>query len=324
MAEIQKPSDQNRPDDSKAGKLDALNPERGVSNADVGKAEKQRVNKFTTFGQMTTVNDSDCLDEARARQSALDNPLTIDFGDGNSVTSEGFKNAPDHVIAGNPFTDSLEFIKKTGEKIWHPDSEHPDIRMNYIADLEAFQATGLAKYGIDPLIIAATIRNEIVFREAIDGLQDELVQKHPMITAHIDGHRGWSVGDIQMRRSHMEMLINASDVHKQPLYPQLATLRGKDFESYVPSRGEGAALVGAYFQDVASRLDKGRIPTPWYDKAHTQQVAETMLNLWKTGKPVDRTEALIRSFNPGEGARHVEHVREQMKQIRSGPAKLFE
>lgn len=322
MAEIQKPSDQNRPDDSEAGKPDSLNPDRSVSGADVGKAEKQRVNKFITFGQMTTIRDGDSLDEARARQSALDNPFTIDFGDGSAETSQGKQS--DEVIAGNPFTDGLNTAKKEAEKLWHPDREHPDLRMNYMADLEAFQATGLAKYGIDPLIIAATIRNEVVFREHADNVQDEMVQKIPGVAAWLDKGHDWSVGDIQMRRSHMEMLINASDAQGKPQFPQLASLRGKDFTTYVPSRSEGAALVGAYFQDVAHRLDEGKTPTPWYDKAHAQQVAETMLSLWRSGKAEARTDSLIRSFNPGEGAKHVEHVREQMEQIRNGPAKLFE
>lgn len=324
MAEIQKPSDQSRPDDSKAGKLDSLNPDRSVSGADVDKAEKKRVNKFTTFGQMTTVNDGDSLDEARSRQSALDNPFTIDYGDGTSENSVGKQYSTDEVVAGNPFIDGMNAAKKEAEKLWHPDLEHPDIRMNYIADLEAFQTTGLAKYGIDPLIISGTIRNEIAFREHADNIQDAMVHKHPVVAAWLDKEHNWSVGDIQMRRSHMEMLVNASDVHGTPLFPQLTSLKGKDFSAYVPTRAEGAALVGAYFQDVAHRLEKGEVPTPWYDKAHAEQVAETMLRLWRTRKPEARTDALIRSFNPGEGAKHVEQVREQMKHIRNGPAKLFE
>lgn len=323
MAEIQKPSDQNRPDDSRAGKPDSLHPDRSVSGTDVGKAEKQRTTKFTTFGQMTTINDGESLVEARARQSALDNPLTIDFGDGTAVTSDGIQDAHDVVIAGNPFKDAQEFVKKTGENLWHPDSEHPDIRMNYMADLEAFQTTGLAKYGIDPLIISATIRNEIIFRKHSDNLQDRILKEHSDIANQADRNHSWTIGDIQMRRSHIERLISATDNAGNPRFPQLASLKEEGAIAAL-DRQKGALLVGVYFQDVATRLDHKEDPAPWYNLAHAAEIKSHIAALWQSGSADNKTEALIRSYNPGDGARHVEHVREQLKLIRNGPAKLFE
>lgn len=323
MAEIQKPTDQNRPDDSKAGKPDSLNPERSVSGADVGKAEKQRVNKFTTFGQMTTVNEGDSLDDARARQSALDNPFTIDFGNGSAETSAGKQNAADQIIAGNPFADGLNAAKKEAEKLWHPDREHPDIRMSYIADLEAFQATGLAKYGVDPFIIAATIRNEVVFKEPTDQIQDTALKLNPRLVSMIDKSGNVSFGDAQMQRKHLERLVNSDDENGRPLYPQLRHLRGQPSDVLL-NRSSAALLVGAYYQEIAQRLEQQQNPIPWYPGAHALEIKEKIVSLWSQGTPESRTEALIRGFNPGDGSRHVNHVREQLELIKNGPAKLFE
>jgi hypothetical protein len=82
MAEIQKPSDQFQNADAEAGKPDALDSDRKVSGNDMDKSEKLRTIKFSTVGKMSNLSEGDSLDETRARQSAPDNPLTIDLGNG--------------------------------------------------------------------------------------------------------------------------------------------------------------------------------------------------------------------------------------------------
>lgn len=326
MADIQKPSDEShRPSDDKAGKSEALNPERGVSGADVQKAESNRTNKFTTFGNMTTIKDGASLEESRAAQSAIqNNPFTIDMGDEGEVTSRGRQENRLEVLAGNPIEDAAKFAKTNVERLAHPDAEHPDTRMDYIADFESFKLSGLAKFGIDPLIISATIRNEIAFRKPTDNLQEELVKHNREFGGIIDSDHHWSVGTIQMQRRHIERLANAVNAHGDQLYPQLKDWKGIDFAHFVPSRQSGSLFVGAYFQDVAARLERGNEPVPWYPGAHTKEVQSRISSLWRQGTPESRTEALIRSYNPGDGTKHVEHVLEQMKQIRDGPGKLFE
>lgn len=85
----------------------------------------------------------------------------------------------------------------------------------------------------------------------------------------------------------------------------------------------GAVLLGAYLQDVANRLQNGEDPIPTYDKAHKSQIIQTMRTLWTSGDPEKRTDALIRSYNPGDGQLHVDNVRQHLLEIKRNVGKLF-
>lgn len=117
-----------------------------------------------------------------------------------------------------------------------------------------------------------------------------------------------------MQPINIERLVNAKDSQGKPLYPQLEGLK-IDAERKALDPKYGAVLLGAYLQDVANRLQNGEAPIPTYDKAHKSQIIQTMRTLWTSGDPEKRTDALIRSYNPGEGQLHVDNVRQHRSNV---------
>ncbi|QQR58416.1 MAG: hypothetical protein IPG59_02660 [Candidatus Melainabacteria bacterium] len=193
--------------------------------------------------------------------------------------------------------------------------------MQYMYDFNAFYTTNLRQFGIDPFIIAGITRNEIEHRKVgIDDSQEEQIRQFGKIV--LGGDERTSIGTEQMQSMHILRLVNAKSPDGHYLYPQLEALRSDPLRKALDPK-YGSVLVGAYLQDIAAHLEKGEDSMPWYKGAHKDQINETMKTLWHSGDPSKRTDALIRSYNPGAGQIHVDNVRRHLKFIEEGPGKLF-
>lgn len=241
---------------------------------------------------------------------AVQSSFGIDFGDGRILTAKG----PTQEKKSSNWFDGIK-------SVFTPDKGHEDAKMQYMHDFNAFYTTNLSQFKIDAFIIAGITRNEIEHRKAfIDDSQEEQVRKFGGVVLG-DGDKT-SIGLEQMQTRHILRLVNAKSPDGKFLYPQLEALRKDPLRKALAPK-YGAILLGAYLQDVASRLQKGEDPVPWYDGAHKEQVKETIKTLWKSGDPSKRTDALIRSYNAGDGQVHVDNVRRHMKAINEGVGKLF-
>lgn len=125
-----------------------------------------------------------------------------------------------------------------------------------------------------------------------------------------------------MKIHHIKRLVNAKDSHGNWLFPQLEPLRGDAAKQSLNPKHE-ALLVGAYLQDVTIRLELGQDPIPSYTGEHKAEVREKIQLLWKSQDQEKRMDALIRSYNPGDGQTHVDNVRRHLKIIEESVGKLF-
>lgn len=249
---------------------------------------------------------------------AVQSSFGIDFGDGRILTAKGPTQDKKN---SNWFGDIGGAVKEGAKALFCPDKGHEDSKMQYLHDFNAFYTTNLSRFGIDPFIIAGLTRNEIEHRKSmIDDSQEEQVRRFGNVVLG-DGDKT-SIGNQQMQTRHIRRLVEAKGSDGQFLYPQLAELRKDPLRKALDPKF-GAVVLGAYLQDVASRLEKGTDPVPWYDGAHKEEVKETMKKLWSSGDPAKRTDALIRSYNAGAGQIHVNNVRRHMKIINEGAGKLF-
>lgn len=170
-------------------------------------------------------------------------------------------------------------------------------------------------------MIAAITRNEIAHRKLlIDDSQDSQVK----VFGKALGAKSErvSIGNQQMQSVNIERLLKALDSEGKPLYPQLQGLKN-DAERMALDPKYGALLLGAYLQDVATRLENGEDPIPTYNGAHRSEILQKIRTLWASGDPENRTDALIRSYNPGDGQVHVDNVRRHLREIKTNVGKLF-
>jgi hypothetical protein len=223
------------------------------------------------------------------------------------------------LIAGGPDEKSLRAIVDSCDKIVHPGRVNLDAKVDYSAAREAYKMFHLDKFGIDRAIVPATIRNEQNYLGVKDTkVQDPLVEDQPDIPKFFN----WSIGPAQMKISHIEYLAEKyPDQLKQFHQPtmqaftyggMLVSERQATVGQQALSPRNAAFLVGAYFADKIDRLEHGKPACPDRPKAENDKIA----GLWKSGDPAKRTEALIRSYNSGDGTVHVNNVDHQLKEIR--------
>ncbi len=253
---------------------------------------------------------------------AIQSSFGIDFGDGQILTAKGIEEKKQTDFRFDQWLRGVEStIKETVQLFFYPDKGHEDERMHYMDDFNAFYTTDLSRFKINPFIIAALTRNEIEHRKVgVDDLQETQVRSlgYP-IDLHPDKV---SIGNQQIKIEHIRRLVNAKNASGEWQFPQLEVLR-KSPEKLALEPANGALLLGAYVQDVALRLERGEDPVPWYDKAHKTEIIKTIKELWSSQDPEKRTNALIRSYNPGDGQKHVDNVRGHLKVIENSIGKLF-
>lgn len=246
----------------------------------------------------------------------------IDFGDGQILTAKGVEEKEQIGFHPDKWLKSVESsVKETVKSIFYPDKGHEDEKMHYMNDFNAFYTTDLSRFKINPFIIAALTRNEIEHRNlGIDDFQETQIRSlgYP-VDLHPDKV---SIGNQQLQIGHITRLVNAKKVNGEWQFPQLEPLR-KSPEKLVLEPVNGALVLGAYLQDVALRLERGDDPVPWYDKAHKAEITKIIKELWNSKDPERRTDALIRSYNPGDGQNHVDNVRRHLNLIENGVGKLF-
>jgi len=254
---------------------------------------------------------------------AVQSSFGIDFGDGQILTAKGIEEKKQEGWKPeNWLRETQSKIKDTVQSAFYQDRGHEDAKMHYMEDFNAFYTTDLSKYQIDPFIIAAITRNEIEHRKAgIDDAQEEQIRKFGKILIAANPNTQ-SIGTQQLQIGNIHRLVNAKDSNGNWLFPQLEPIR-IDPARLALNPKYGAILLGAYLQDTAMKLERGEDPIASYDKAHKDEITQTIQNLWKSGSPHNRTDALIRSYNPGDGQTHVDNVRRHLKVIDNEVGKLF-
>lgn len=250
------------------------------------------------------------LDKSEAAGAATDSAQPDSTGENSSNRSSTAANIHDKkdLIAGNPIQDAQNSL----EKWWHPQRENPDKDLDYKASVESYRAAHLDKFRIDPRIIAGTLRNESFHLKQLDYGENNYVRKFGDTLPGFD----FSMGDAQMKKNSLLGLINAHEEKGEPLYPQLAHMKTDPMRASLNHR-DAALLIGAYYAETARRLEAGIDPIPNYHGAHARQVRQTIEELWSSDDPQKRTDALIRSYNPGDGQTHVNNVREHMQALQS-------
>lgn len=78
------------------------------------------------------------------------------------------------------------------------------------------------------------------------------------------------------------------------------------------NKKNAALITAAYFANVIEKLETGQPACENTSKKNNDRIAE----LWKANTPESRTEALIRSYNPGNGDKHVHNVLNHMKEVK--------
>ena len=256
--------------------------------------------------------------EVEGMPALVQSSFGIDFGDGSVLTAKG----PKLDEKKSNWVDSIGDAVKEGAKAFFcQDKGHEDTKMQYMHDFNAFYTTNLSQFKIDPFIIAGITRNEIEHRKAgIDDSQEEQIRQFGKIV--VGPPDTTSIGIEQMQTRHILRLVNAKSPDGHYLYPQLEAFRNDPLRKALDPK-YGSVILGAYLQDIASRLERGEDPIPWYTGLHQDAVKATMKTLWHSGDPVKRTDTLIRSYNPGAGQTHVDNVRRHMKVIEEGAGKIF-
>ncbi len=154
---------------------------------------------------------------------------------------------------------------------------------------------------------------------AKDVAQDYITEHRPFMAPLKES---WTVGPGQVQVQIMEELVKKYADKLPEFLPskQAMTVGGMDVGErpadvamLSENKKNAALIVGAYFADVIDKLEKGEQPC-----AHgaTKEENETITKLWKTGTQEARQEALIRSFNPGDGKKHVENVLKHLAEIK--------
>lgn len=214
-----------------------------------------------------------------------------------------------------PKDDPLTTLKN---KIEHPGRNNPDAKVDYAAAKDGYQRFDLQKYDVDKALIPAIIRNEQYWLGMKDRVPDLIAEERPLVPP-LD--KKWSVGVAQIQVRIMEELATKYK-DKLPEFQmpvtQAISLGGMNMGerqadvAMLSSDPQHAALItSAYFANVIDQLEKGKPPCLYSPPQDNAKIAE----LWKQGTKEARTEALIRSFNPGS-EEHVKNVLNHMNQIR--------
>lgn len=235
--------------------------------------------------------------------------------------------ARDGYIVGQKSDTILEMAQKPKDdpftkfknKFEHPGRNDPDAGVDYASTRDAYQRFGFEKYGIDKDLLGAVLRNEQYWLNAKDVAQDYYTEHRPFMAPLKES---WTVGPGQVQVQIMDELVKKYADKLPEFQPtkQVMTVGGMDVAErpadvamLSENKKNAALIVGAYFADVIDKLEKGQPPC---GHGATKDENETITNLWKTGTPEARQEALIRSFNPGDGKKHVENVLKHLAEIK--------
>lgn len=241
------------------------------------------------------------------------------FGSSNAFSFSQFGNiyGKSDVLAQAPKDDLLTKLKN---KFEHPGRNNPDAGVDYAAANDAYQRFGLEKYGVDKNLIGAVLRNEQYWLNANDVGQDYLTEHRPFM---MPLKESWTVGPSQMQLQIMENLVSKYQ-DKLPEFKlpakQVITVGGTkmgerpaDVAMLSLNKENAALLAGAYFADVIEKLEKQKPPCGY---GASDAANKVILKLWNSGKPDSRQEALIRSFNPEEGEKHLKNVLNHLAKIK--------
>jgi hypothetical protein len=218
------------------------------------------------------------------------NPLLIDMGDGTEVSSKGAS------LAWKP------------ESIVSPHKENPDQYVDHTAFRAAKQHfNNFAKYDLDhpgmgEKLVSALIRNESVFYNSVkDGGVDTALK-----TGIVLGNR--SIGPAQMRVNNVMRLVEK--------HPELFGEK-KNYPGLAETPHVATLLVAAYLDEKIETFENWSKKLPSREALNTdgKLLLDHAFPYWKSGM---QTKALIMSYNPGDGSRHLNHVLDQLKNIEEG------
>ncbi len=230
----------------------------------------------------------------------------------------GTKSANTELIAqaqmhkGDPLT-------KLKNKFEHPGRNNPDAGIDYAAAQDGYNRFDLQKYGVDRALVPAIIRNEQYWLGPKDGIQEWVTADRPF---QMPVPKNMTVGPAQMKIEIMEQLAEKY-ADKLPEFSlpahqafQVGTMKMGEREADVAmlsqNKKNAALITAAYFANVIEKLETGQPACENTSKKNNDHIAQ----LWKTNTPESRTEALIRSYNPGNGDKHVHNVLNHMKEVK--------
>lgn len=275
MAEIQKPADQTE-----------QKPDVGIKSPDnLGNDRAVTSDQVAEADAQRTSKFSTFGD---MKAYADSNPLLIDMGDGTEISSKGTQ------LALKP------------ESLISPHKENPDQFVDHGAFKTAKQhLINFAKYDLDhngmaDKLVTALIRNESVFYHSIkDGGVDAVLK----LTGAVPGDR--TIGPAQMKVSNIMNLVGK--------YPELLG-SSKNYPGLAETPYAATLLVAAYLNEKIETFENWTKQTPDRSKLTSDDrlLFDHSFPFWKSGM---QTKALIMSYNPGDGTRHLNHVLEQLKQI---------
>jgi hypothetical protein len=210
-------------------------------------------------------------------------------------------------------------LTKLKNKFEHPGRNNPDAGIDYAAAQDGYNRFDLQKYGVDRALVPSIIRNEQYWLGPKDGIQEWVTADRPF---QMPVPKNMTVGPAQMKIEIMEQLAEKF-ADKLPEFSlparqafQVGTLkmgeREADIAMLSQNKKNAALITAAYFANVIERLETGQPACENTSKKNNDHIAE----LWKTNTPGSRTEALIRSYNPGNGDKHVHNVLNHMKEVK--------
>jgi hypothetical protein len=275
MAEIQKPADQAE-----------QKPDAPLKKADnLGKDRAVTSDQVAEADAQRTSKFSTFGD---MKAYADSNPLLIDMGDGTEVSSKGAQVA------------------------WKPDdllSPHRNNPGQYV-DQSAFKAAkdnfgSFAKYNSEhqamgEKLVTALIRNESIF---YNTGKDATVDTMLKATGVVWGNR--SVGPAQITVNNIMRLVDK--------YPDAFGDR-KNYPGLAETQYVATLLTAAYLNEKIETFEQWSKEAPDRSKLNHDEklLLDNAFSYWKSGK---HAEALIMSYNPGDGKRHLQHVVEQLHQL---------
>ena len=275
MAEIQKPADQVE-----------QKPDAAVKKLDnLGKDRAVTGDQVSEADAQRTSKFSTFGDMKAYADSS---PLLIDMGDGTEVSSKGAR------VAWEP------------QDLLSPHRENPERYVDQSAFRAANQHFGsFAKYNIDhpgmaDKLVSALIRNESVF---YNTLKDATVDTALKATGAIPGDP--TVGPAQMKVHNIMRLVGK--------HPEVFG-DSKAYPGLAETPYAATLLVAAFLNEKMEKFDSWSKQAPDRNALNLDNrlLFDYAFPFWKSGM---RTKALIMSYNPGDGKRHLDHVLGQLEQI---------
>jgi hypothetical protein len=278
MAEIQKPADQTE-----------QKPDSTTKRPDNLDKDRAVTSDQVTEADAQRTSKFSTFGDMKAYADS--NPLLIDMGDGSEVSSKGAR------VAWKP------------ESVVSPHRENPDQYVDHTVFKSAKQHFGnFAKYDLDhpgmaEKLVSALIRNESVFYNSVkDGGIDAVLK----LTGAVPGDR--TIGPAQMKISNIMHLVGK--------YPEVFG-DSKNYPGLAETPYAATLLVAAYLNEKIETFDRWSKQPPDRSQLNFDEklLFDNAFPFWKSGM---QTKALIMSYNPGDGKRHLDHVLGQLEQIEKG------